>query len=349
MAMHFDRWEKDPYFSAAEEVQESADRMESTYRTWLHASKDASSGWDVDELRRDLRTALGTTKWQLEEFDRAVRSSYKKGAQDEAIDRHHQFVLAMEEKVSLVENSLQESAVSEGKTSTTQWMRLDEGERDELALFLSGPTLSCDKLDIRVVDSSSNGYANPCERSAETVSSSMRNGSYASGLHLMEGKKVVKLTSHRRTASAADIRSLSISVNDDKITHDSSSGSTGPPPRRVPSYSGFISTVKSASQLKLPKNGFRKWKAADRQQEDDIALLRPQELSRETTACCEKSKSCLNTGDDCRDKQLHGWYGAIQRLLQRSQYQVQYSRSIQLTCWTVLLLFFIVLFILRAI
>lgn len=26
MAMHFDRWEKDPFFSAAEEVQESADR-----------------------------------------------------------------------------------------------------------------------------------------------------------------------------------------------------------------------------------------------------------------------------------------------------------------------------------
>ena len=26
MASHFDRWEKDPFFSAAEEVQESADR-----------------------------------------------------------------------------------------------------------------------------------------------------------------------------------------------------------------------------------------------------------------------------------------------------------------------------------
>jgi len=40
-------------------------RMESTHRTWLHASKDASGGWNADELRRDLRTALGTTKWQV--------------------------------------------------------------------------------------------------------------------------------------------------------------------------------------------------------------------------------------------------------------------------------------------
>lgn len=348
MAMHFDRWEKDPFFSAAEEVQESADRMESTYRTWLHVSKDASGGWNADELRRDLLTALGTTKWQLEEFERAVRSSYKKGAGDEARDRHSQFILAMEEKVSLVENSLQESAASDGTTST-QWVRLDEGERNELALFLSGPTVASDKLDIRVVDSE-HGHANPCERSLELTPSFLKNSSYAAGLHLMEGKDV-KSASHRRTASAsADIGSWNIVVSDDKVTHDSSSGSTEPPPRRVPSYSGFISSVESASKLKLPKNGFRKWKAADKQQEDDVALLRSQELSREMATCYEKSKSCLDAGDECCDnKELNGWYGAVQRLLQRSQYQVRYSRPIQLTFWSALLLFFIVLFILRAI
>lgn len=40
-------------------------RMESTYRTWIHAKKDVSSTWNLEELRRDLRTALGTTKWQV--------------------------------------------------------------------------------------------------------------------------------------------------------------------------------------------------------------------------------------------------------------------------------------------
>lgn len=40
-------------------------RIESTYRTWVHATKDASSIWNCDELDRDLRTALGTTKWQV--------------------------------------------------------------------------------------------------------------------------------------------------------------------------------------------------------------------------------------------------------------------------------------------
>ncbi|KAL3351634.1 hypothetical protein AABB24_019953 [Solanum stoloniferum] len=90
MGSYFDRWEKDPFFSAAEEVQESADRMESTYRTWIHALKDTSGRWNSNELCRDLRTTLGTAKWQLEEFDRAVSSSYNNTSTDDAKERHDQ-------------------------------------------------------------------------------------------------------------------------------------------------------------------------------------------------------------------------------------------------------------------
>lgn len=87
MASAFDRWEKDPFFYAAEEVQESADRyqislgiqfcsvpflkkrdgllwlfhfcrMESAYRRWMHEKEGA-------EVRRELHIALGTAKWQV--------------------------------------------------------------------------------------------------------------------------------------------------------------------------------------------------------------------------------------------------------------------------------------------
>ncbi|XP_057532603.1 uncharacterized protein LOC130810522 isoform X1 [Amaranthus tricolor] len=347
MAMHFDRWEKDPFFSAAEEVQESADRMESSYRTWIHAVKDTSYRWNLEELQRDLRAALGTAKWQLEEFERAVKASYKKHSADEAIDRHHQFILAMEEKVSVVENMWQEISTSDSKTQT-QWVRLDEGERDEFALFLAGPTVSNEKLDIRVVRDGDE-LANPY-RSAKPENSTLKNKSYASGLHLIEGK-YVKSPGHRRTASAsADISSWDISVYDDENKRDSTKTWAEPRPRRVPSYSGLISAaMESTPKLILPKNCFRKWKAGEQLQDDDIALLRPQQPSQGMSACCEKSKSCLNTGDDCCNKQLYGWYGAAQRMWQRSQYQVQYSRPVQLTFWTALLLLSIVLFVLRAI
>lgn len=36
MASSFDRWEKDPFFSAAEEVQESADRYNSLLSNLLY-------------------------------------------------------------------------------------------------------------------------------------------------------------------------------------------------------------------------------------------------------------------------------------------------------------------------
>ncbi|CAM8927943.1 unnamed protein product [Rhodiola kirilowii] len=66
----FDLWQKDGFFSAAEEVQQSADIMESAYRL---REKERSKGLardDLDELCRELQTALGTAKWQL----RAIKS-----------------------------------------------------------------------------------------------------------------------------------------------------------------------------------------------------------------------------------------------------------------------------------
>ncbi|XP_057248857.1 uncharacterized protein LOC104902297 isoform X2 [Beta vulgaris subsp. vulgaris] len=281
-----------------------------------------------------------------EEFARAVKASYKKNSVDEAKDRHHQFIMAMEEKVSVVENMLQEMSASDGKTPA-QWVRLDEGERDEFALFLTGPSVSGDKLDIKVVNDG-NEQAKSHGRFTKPLPSPLKNKSYASGLHLIEGKDV---PGHRRTASAsAGIASWNISAYEDNYKYDSSDRRAEPPPQRVPSYSGFMSVaVESAPKLMLPKNGFRKWKAAERQQDDEIALLRPQELSQGMNVCCDKNKSCLNSGDECCNKQLYGWYGAVQRMLQRSQYQVQYSRPVQLTFWSTLLLFSIVLFVLRAI
>ncbi|KAG2380308.1 Ferric reduction oxidase [Vigna angularis] len=40
--------------------------MESTYRIWLHVTKDVSSMWNSDEVCRYLHIAIGTAKWQLE-------------------------------------------------------------------------------------------------------------------------------------------------------------------------------------------------------------------------------------------------------------------------------------------
>ncbi|XP_010467727.1 PREDICTED: uncharacterized protein LOC104747732 [Camelina sativa] len=130
----FDLWQKDVFFPAAEEVQKSADIMESTYRLWIRDKKD--------EICKELQAALGTAKWQLEEFEKAVRLSHKRcGDDDSASRRRKQFVTAIENQIDRVETSLQE-AYSENGKEPLRWIDLNEEERDDLAMFLSGSSSS---------------------------------------------------------------------------------------------------------------------------------------------------------------------------------------------------------------
>nr|GMD75997.1 syntaxin/T-SNARE family protein [Ipomoea batatas]GMD81987.1 syntaxin/T-SNARE family protein [Ipomoea batatas] len=137
VANSFDLWQKDIFFSAAEEVQKSADIMESAYRTWLRERREGVAPQFLDELRGELQMALGTAKWQLDEFEKAVRLSYKNRADEVTMTRHRDFVSAMEAQISRVEAAVRESYNIEGKEHLP-WVRLDENECDDLAQFLSG-------------------------------------------------------------------------------------------------------------------------------------------------------------------------------------------------------------------
>ncbi|MCL7022181.1 hypothetical protein MKW94_015538 [Papaver nudicaule] len=141
-------WESDPLFSAAEVVQDSADRMESMFRILLHEqSLDHGDAADprlltsIDYHRRDVVTALETTKWQLEDFERAVNQaevSDSYHSREDAISRHKQFIRAIRAHISQVEKSLGDYRSAGDVSSSKQWGNLDEQDRDGLALFLSG-------------------------------------------------------------------------------------------------------------------------------------------------------------------------------------------------------------------
>ncbi|GAA0169758.1 hypothetical protein LIER_24166 [Lithospermum erythrorhizon] len=344
MATHFDRWEKDPFFYAAEEVQESANRMESTYRTWLHSEKDTSGFWNIYELRRDLQTTLGTTKWQLEDFEKVVNPSNNNSSDDDSRDRHRDFMVAMESQIKKVEKSLNESAVSLGKPPLP-WVQLDEGECNELALFLLGPS-NVDKNFGRVLNSNQRADSLQDNNLLASAEHSQESPDAQECAHL-DAKE--KLTGHRRTASAsADIGSWNILVSDDSLPLGSSNEKSDPPPHKVPSFSGFLNTMESATtKLKWSRNGYRKLKLVDRSEEAD-ALPCSQQIMKGLNSGYERNKSCLEGGDYCYDKQLYGWYGAIQRQLQRSQYHVQYCRPVQVVL-SMFLLFVIVIVTVQAV
>lgn len=134
-----EQWQKDGFFQAAEEVQESADLMESVYRTWMRERSNGSGSEEVDDLQRELQTALGTAKWQLEQFERAVSSSNDKYSLEEGtVARRQQFVVAIEDQISRVEKEINGSLMDNGGQGLN-WVKLDDEERDDLVAFLSAP------------------------------------------------------------------------------------------------------------------------------------------------------------------------------------------------------------------
>uniref|UniRef100_A0A1J3CK24 Syntaxin 6/10/61 N-terminal domain-containing protein n=1 Tax=Noccaea caerulescens TaxID=107243 RepID=A0A1J3CK24_NOCCA len=137
VANSFDLWQKDVFFSAAEEVQESADIMESAYRLWIKEKREGRVSYESDELCKELQAALSTAKWQLEEFERAVRLSHRQCRDDTTLSRHKQFVTAIENQIYRVQSALQE-ALSENGKQPLRWVDLNKEERDDLAMFLSG-------------------------------------------------------------------------------------------------------------------------------------------------------------------------------------------------------------------
>ncbi|KAL9684730.1 hypothetical protein QQ045_022171 [Rhodiola kirilowii] len=114
--------------------------MESAYMLWEKERSKGLARDDLDELCRELQTALGTAKWLLEEFDKAVSLSHKNSrCGDNSQTRHGQFVTAIESQISRVEKALKES-LNESGAEPLRWVHLNKEECDDLAMFLSGTT-----------------------------------------------------------------------------------------------------------------------------------------------------------------------------------------------------------------
>ncbi|XP_078430329.1 syntaxin/t-SNARE family protein isoform X2 [Wolffia australiana] len=353
----FDRWEKDPLFSAAEEVQESTDRMESIYRRWIREKKrhmnseEKNEAFEEPELRRELQAALGTAKWQLEEFDRASQANFPSNENEEdSRTRRSQFVVSIGIQIRVVEDSLKESEVEDVQKPLI-WVRLDEGERDELAMFLAGPH--------PVVEEKKNGgqrlppqVPNDMKIVNREIRIDLPKRSFPSNMKpcandaIGENKK-----GHRRSASVGgDLGAWRSSVLDEDLQQRSLEVQPDVPPQRVLSFSGLSMAAESTWKIKWVANGFRKLKGGEQHRAQDSIPLKNDHLTRGLKTFYDKSKSCLSDcGDESYKKQLYGCLGTLQRQLQRSQYQIQYRRPIQVFLSVVLALLLIVLFTLRAI
>ncbi|WOK94645.1 hypothetical protein Cni_G03350 [Canna indica] len=147
MAESFKRWESDPLFSAAEVVQDSADRMETVFRILLNeqksmqgASPDSKLLSSIKYHNRDLVTCLETVRWQLEDFEREVSLaslSDMSNSRENAISKFRQFIKAVREQISQVEGNLDDYSMDDFNKNSPS-VNLNEPDTDGLALFLSG-------------------------------------------------------------------------------------------------------------------------------------------------------------------------------------------------------------------
>ncbi|XP_008652475.1 uncharacterized protein [Zea mays] len=122
-------------------------RMEGVYRLLLHERKlmqDVTSDAKFHapiQYERDVFTALGTTKWQLEQFEREVNAaafSDKSKSRENAILKFRQFIRAIADQISQVEESLESLRL--GSSRTQKHLYSSEHDGDGLASFLSGPS-----------------------------------------------------------------------------------------------------------------------------------------------------------------------------------------------------------------
>ncbi|XP_062210292.1 uncharacterized protein LOC133911866 [Phragmites australis] len=340
MATSFDRWEKDPFFPAAEEVQESADRMESVYRIWVQERSRGDPGaaavggeLAAGELRRELHTALGTAKWQLDELERAIRSNDKViSAGKDTRARHDDFVAAIGYRILEVENNLKESNAAEGK-GPLSWVHLGEDERDDLAAFLSAvPLQQRDNVVTipSVGDIEVGGNATRVKKDISADSSKDSSGS----TDLCPGRVKEDLhRGHRRAASAsADIGSWSMSIPNEceGAVDQSSDGPHKVPLLKILKTCALTSALQSKPRMKC-KSGAVRWAGVDQQDAEEAIPLRSSQLSQGLDGCFERNKSCLSTcNEGTYNKKLYGWLGALHRQLQRSQYQIRYGHPVQM-------------------
>eukprot|EP00268_Persea_americana_P017095 TRINITY_DN1818_c1_g1_i1.p1 TRINITY_DN1818_c1_g1~~TRINITY_DN1818_c1_g1_i1.p1 ORF type:complete len:384 (+),score=80.29 TRINITY_DN1818_c1_g1_i1:369-1520(+) len=371
----FDRWRKDVFFSAAEEVQESADIMESVFRAWERVRRDGFESNESDELCRELRTALGTTKWQLEEFERAVKVSHVSGS-EHTIARHRQFVLAIEDQVSRIEKALRDSLIEEGK-QPLRWVQLDEEERDDLALFLSGPPGSSQDMDNYVnlglskdnfqqkADAELGADANQ-ERSRPDPVKGFKEivtiNNDAKYVVELEAKEVPghqdeieryreRLDEQKTTWSSPDMGSWRIVISDEDVVKK-----TAEEMEEIPTHAdnlcGLLRCIDPVAKLKWFRNSFGKEKDEEHLRSgralNYLSLRGMIPFAQGINLFNGRSRNCFSS---CREvsnvsrvRQLFGRVGGFKRQVQGSQYYTHFSRSLQVTLVLVLTILLLVPF-----
>ncbi|KAG8046838.1 hypothetical protein GUJ93_ZPchr0008g13448 [Zizania palustris] len=350
-----EQWQKDGFFPAAEEVQESADLMESIYRTWMRERHSGANVDEVNDLQRELQTALGTAKWQLEQFARAVSLSNDKYSLEEGtLARRQQFVVAMEDQISQVEKTINDYSINIDRRGLN-WVKLDDEERDDFVAFLSAPAQLSQETKKR-----ENNYHSPSKQKSvlvgvnghrdTTVISKDRHKTEVAPREISNVQSETcclaeQLNGHTKNLSSGDDH-WKIDIADDKDDERKLSSSKVEASSQATTISGILKTTESFTRVRWFRNSL--WKAKS----DEHLPLRydmPNHLdwrfitllAQRFNGLTERSRSCFSGWKE--NSRIYGRMGGLH--IQGQQHNIQFGRSIRITLLLVLSIFLIVPFL----
>lgn len=344
----FDQWKKDVFFSAAEEVQESADTMESVYRMWIRERNDGLESEISDELMRELHTCLGTAKWQLEEFERAVGLNHENYPQEEnKITRHRAFVAAIRNQICCIEKTMNDSLLAEGK-QPLRWVQLDEDERDEFETFLSSapsPKPLPEFKDKFVDRESVGGFKEIVTINKDAkyvVEVAAKKSSTNNDVKMVQEENS---NVQRRTGDSPEWK---IVIADEEDMQKKLAAARPETRNRSSSLCGFLRGVESTARLKWFRNSLWKAKREEHTQSRQgffsyLGLKGINPFAQGFNGPSERGKE---DAKGTNTQQITGRFGGLQRNLHGSQSNVQFGRSLRITLLLVLTIFLIVPFVL---
>ncbi|RRT78574.1 hypothetical protein B296_00014065 [Ensete ventricosum] len=309
MATSFLQWEKDPFFSAADEVQESADR----YRIfgWSRFtdcgsrsgitqqrlpqesnSHPASSGESFARLlgpqsgRFLIHPFLVT---QLEELERAVRSNDDAcSAGEDTRVRHDKFIVAIGSQISTVEDCFRQWNLELGETAVA-WVRLDDGERDELARFLSGPLPA--KFDVPKFSSFGGAEVgnSTVDTKGEASIDRMKNFSCQSSESCRRETRDETLHGGHASCATTDVGSWAIGIPDEG--QDTASGRLpddrpNSVSRGVLSSAALSDALESTPRMRWLRNGLWNWRGRFQHSLVGYIPSKNDQLGQVSKSCC---------------------------------------------------------------
>ncbi|CAO2201154.1 unnamed protein product [Urochloa humidicola] len=348
-----EQWQKDGFFQAAEEVQESADLMESIYRTWVRERSNGSSSEEVDDLQRELQTALGTAKWQLEQFERAVSSSDDKYSMEEGtVARRRQFVVAIEDQISRVEKEINGSSIDNGRRGFN-WVKLDDEERDDLVAFLSAPA----EFYSEMMSTDSSCHIPSRQKNVPIGMTDQRDAALIiKDIHEVQPRQIASVKSdvcgladqlhgHRTNLSSADCHwkiDIGNEMEDDrKLSPNGVQASS-----HTTALSGIRRSTESLTRVRWfwnslwkPKSDEHRPLRYDMQNNLDLRVLSL--LTQRFNGLTERSRNYLTSWKE--NSRISARTGGLH--IQGQQQTIQFGRSIRITLLLVLSIFLIVPFL----